>query len=381
MRSDIVIIGSGFAAYQVIKSLRRIGSGASITVLTADSGDDYNKPDLSHAFSAKQSLDDLIVSSAAEFSNKYQVSVMSDHRVDRIDVEAKLVYANGHPFGYDKLVLATGANTFKPAFVTKGLSKLYSLNNLEEFAQAKGAIDRSKTVSVIGGGLIGVELALDLAKVGKKVTIIEPRPRLLAALVPDYVESKLRRNLEQQDIDILTHESVESVDDQVDMQTLALSSGRELSCDAALLCTGLVPNIELATQIGAKTDKGIVVNKGMQTSVSSVYAIGDCVELDGQVRAFLQPIVLSATVLAKNLAGQQATVTLPPMMIKVKTPSYPIQLAGTTVGERVDMWRFESSRDGVVSKAYDQDSRLMGFVVTGKKVDQAFPLLRELASQ
>jgi nitric oxide reductase FlRd-NAD(+) reductase len=203
MRSDIVIIGSGFAAYQVIKSLRRIGSGASITVLTANRGDDYSKPDLSHACSAKHSLDDLIVNSAAEFSKKYHLSVMSDHRVDGIDVEEKQVYANGHPFGYDKLVLATGANTFKPAFVTKKLSKLYSLHNLEEFAQAKGAIDRSKIVSVIGGGLIGVELALDLAKVGKKVTIIEPRPRLLAALVPDYVESKLRRNLEQQGIDWL----------------------------------------------------------------------------------------------------------------------------------------------------------------------------------
>ncbi len=92
---------------------------------------------------------------------------------------------------------------------------------------------------------------------------------------------------------------------------------------------------------------------------------------------YLQPIVLGANVLAKQLLGQDAQLVLPPMMVKVKTPSYPIQLAGTV--NEVDHWEVNISVSGVVAKAKDDNDHLVGFVVTNEQIEQAFPLLRELS--
>lgn len=92
---------------------------------------------------------------------------------------------------------------------------------------------------------------------------------------------------------------------------------------------------------------------------------------------YLQPIVLSANVLGKQLLGQEAQLVLPPMMVKVKTPSYPIQLAGSF--NNVATWNVQISQAGIVAKAENGSNQITGFVVTGEQVTQAFPLLRMLS--
>ena len=87
--------------------------------------------------------------------------------------------------------------------------------------------------------------------------------------------------------------------------------------------------------------------------------------------------MLSANVLGKQLLGQEAQLKLPPMMVKVKTPSYPIQLSGDF--SAVANWNVQISQSGIVAKAENEQSILTGFVVTGEQVAQAFPLLRELS--
>ena len=97
------------------------------------------------------------------------------------------------------------------------------------------------------------------------------------------------------------------------------------------------------------------------------------------VRAYLQPILISANALAKTLLDTPSAVNLPNIMIKVKTPTYPIQIGGVTCSNEINRWVFDVQTEGIIAKAYNEQQKLIGFVVTAEKTTQAFPLLRELS--
>ncbi|NMS24694.1 FAD-dependent oxidoreductase, partial [Vibrio parahaemolyticus] len=115
---------------------------------------------------------------------------------------------------------------------------------------------------------------------------------------------------------------------------------------------GLRANTWLAKACGLSVNKGIEVDARLQTSAANVFALGDCAEIQGRMMPYLQPIVLSANALGKQLLGQEAELKLPPMMVKVKTPSYPIQLAGDF--SSVTNWSVQISQTGIAAKAEDE---------------------------
>ncbi|MCF7361742.1 MULTISPECIES: NADH:flavorubredoxin reductase NorW [Vibrio] len=377
MQTPIVIIGSGFAAYQLIKTVRRMDAHIPIQVFTAEDGAEYNKPDLSHVFSRKQTASDLVVKSGDVFAKEHNIELFANTKVEKVDVYTQQVTANGQVYPYGKLVFATGAKAFVPPMNGDGVRDVLTLNSLQEYQAAETHISRAKRVLIIGGGLIGVEIAMDLATSGKNVTVIEPNTRLLANLIPEFIALPIERQLKQQGVQLALETSVVAVDRSESGSTATLSSGRTVETDIVISAAGLCANTQLAKEAAIRVNKGIVVDSRLQTSTHNVFALGDCVEIQERMMPYLQPIVLSANVLGKQLLGQDAELVLPPMMVKVKTPSYPIQLAGTVNG--VENWEVSISAPGIVAKATDDNGHLVGFVVTSEQVTQAFPLLRELS--
>ncbi len=122
--------------------------------------------------------------------------------------------------------------------------------------------------------------------------------------------------------------------------------------------------------------RGIVVDKQLKTSIADVYALGDCAEIDGKVLAFLQPIVLSANTLPNMLLFDPTLLNIPALMIRIKTLNYPIQLGGHY--DLSSSWQVNFTEQGMIAKAYNQNQRMTGFVVTQDNLNQAFPLLREI---
>ncbi|HCM1547155.1 TPA: NADH:flavorubredoxin reductase NorW [Vibrio parahaemolyticus] len=377
MQTPIVIIGSGFAAYQLIKTVRRMDAHIPIQVFTAEDGAEYNKPDLSHVFSRKQTASDLVVKSGDVFAKEHNIELFANTKVEKVDVHTQRVTANGQVYPYGKLVFATGAKAFVPPMNGDGVRDVLTLNSLQEYQAAETHISRAKRVLIIGGGLIGVEIAMDLATSGKNVTVIEPNTRLLANLIPEFIALPIERQLKQQGVQLALETSVVAVDRSESGSTATLSSERIVETDIVISAAGLCANTQLAKEAAIRVNKGIVVDSRLQTSTRNVFALGDCAEIQERMMPYLQPIVLSANVLGKQLLGQDAELVLPPMMVKVKTPSYPIQLAGTVNG--VENWEVSISAPGIVAKATDDNGHLVGFVVTSEQVTQAFPLLRELS--
>lgn len=383
--APIVIIGSGFAALQTIKMIRNSNTELPITVITADQGVEYNKPSLSHVFSEQQRPDDLVTHTAEQLEQKYCVSMITNTQVASLDTDDHtLITEHGERYSYSKLVLATGANTFVPPALTEHKASLLTMNSLKEFSQGYERLQTANSVAVIGGGLIGVELALDLQSSGKQVTIVEPASSLLASLLPRFISGELENALADAEVQIKTNSQVAEIVDNEANKTLWLESPtsttneqkQSLDVDEIIIAAGLKPNMILAQQAGIATQRGILVNEQMQTSAPDVYAIGDCAEIDGQIRAYLQPAILSANVLAKQLLGQPSKLALPHMMTKVKTLKYPVLFSGT-FGKNA-RWEASIKPTGIIARAFDGSDKMVGFVVTGEDSSSSFTLFREL---
>ncbi|MGF1689508.1 NADH:flavorubredoxin reductase NorW [Photobacterium japonica] len=382
MTDSIVIIGSGFAAYQLVKAIRRGDQTCPIHVFTANDGSDYNKPDLSHVFSRQQRAEDLVRQSGEAFAQEQQVTLHAHCPVEAIDPVAKTVTASGVSYAYGKLVLATGARAFIPPMEGDGVHTVRTLNSLEEYRYSQDALLAASHVTVIGAGLIGAELAMDFATSGKHVTLVDPAASIMASLLPETVAHKLEKVMTQMGITLALGDHIQRIDTQPDNHLephvrVTLASGRSFDSSQVIAAAGLVPNTALAIQTGLQTGRGIVVDSQLQTSCADIYALGDCAEINGQVMAYLQPALLSANALAKTLLGTPTAVVLPPMLVKVKTPHYPIQLSGHNV-LGAHRWQVDLDSTGTTCQTFDEEGKAQGFVVTEQHLPKAFTLLNAL---
>ena len=379
MINNIVIIGSGFAAYQLVKAIRRSDGETKITVITSDKGDDYNKPDLSHVFTKAQTASDLISQSADNFANQYKITLLSKTKVIAIDAVTKTVECEHQNVSYQKLVLATGAKAFIPPIKGNATDSIITLNSLDEFDASQSRLAEAKSVMVIGAGLIGTEISMDLARSGKQVVLADRSTTLLPNLLPEFISSQLYQCLAVNNVSIQLESQVETIDSNIDGKgfDVSLDNGKTYQVDHIICAVGLSPNTQLAQNANIATERGITVNEHLETSEKDIYALGDCAQINGKLLPFLQPILLSANALAKTLTGQVTAVRLPAMMVKVKTPLLPVQLSGDTTNDN-STWQVEANADGLTAKAFDQNETLIGFVVTKNHMKHAFPLLRAL---
>ncbi len=375
MKHGIVIIGSGFAARQLVKNIRKHDAQVPVRMIAADSMDEYNKPDLSHVISLNQRACDLTRQHAGEFAEQFNLTLNANSWVSGIDTRERLVKCGDKQWPYDKLVLATGSSALLPPVPGKEL--MITLNSQQEYLACESSLRDAKRVMILGGGLIGTELAMDFCRAGKQVVLVDNAASLLASLMPAEVSSRLQHRLNQMGVELLFNQQLESLRKTSVGIDAALSNGRTLNVDAVVAAIGLRPNIGLAQHAGLTVNRGIKVNRQLQTSDANIYALGDCAEIDGKVLPFLQPIQFSAMTLAKNLLGAIDSLVLPAMLVKVKTPELPLHLAGET--QRLDFkWQISSEPQGLIAKGYDEAQQLRAFIVSEAHMKQAFGLLKEL---
>lgn len=375
MNHGIVIIGSGFAARQLVKNIRKHDAQVPVRMIAADSMDEYNKPDLSHVISLNQRAEDLTRQRAGEFAEQFNLTLNTNTWVSDIDPHERMVKCGSQQFSYDKLVLATGSSALLPPIPGKEL--MLTLNSQQEYLACESSLRDAQRVMILGGGLIGTELAMDFCRAGKQVIVVDNSASLLASLMPAEVSSRLQHRLNQMGVELLFNQRLESLSKTPQGISAALSNGRIVGVDAVVAAIGLRPNISLAQHAGIAVSRGIQVNRQLQTSDANIYALGDCAEIDGKVLPFLQPIQFSAMTLAKNLLGAADGLALPAMLVKVKTPELPLHLAGET--QRTDLsWQITADQQGLIAKGFDEAQQLRAFIVSEAHMKLAFGLLREL---
>ena len=256
---------------------------------------------------------------------------------------------------------------------------MLTLNSQQEYRACETQLRDARRVLIVGGGLIGSELAMDFCRAGKAVTLIDNAASILASLMPPEVSSRLQHRLTEMGVHLLLKSQLQGLE-KTDSGILAtLDRQRSIEVDAVIAATGLRPETALARRAGLTINRGVCVDSYLcKTSNTDIYALGDCAEINGQVLPVPPAgIQLSAMVLAKNLLGNNTPLKLPAMLVKIKTPELPLHLAGET--QRQDLrWQINTERQGMVARGVDDADQLRAFVVSEDRMKEAFGLLKTL---
>lgn len=365
VRQPIVIIGSGYAGYGLAQALRRADPQVEIRVLTQESGHLYSKPALSIGLAQGKSADALAGESALAIEKRLKIRVYPHCRVERIDAEARRLYTNIGEMEYGQLVLASGAAPIR--LPIEGASQaLISVNNLHDYQSFRERLVGVRRVAILGDGLIGCEFANDLAASGFEVSVIGLGQWPMERLLPREAGQQLQAALGDLGVSWHLQNTLQRIDPLAQGYRLSLADGRQLEADLVLSAVGLRPNLALAETAGVAVGRGIQVDAQLQCSQPGIYALGDCIEVDGQLLPYLAPINQGIAALSKTLLGRPTAVSYPLMPVTVKTPAAPLCLLPPAVGVAGE-WRCTPTADGLSAGYYDAEGALCGFVLLGRQ--------------
>ncbi len=361
----IVVLGSGLAAYSVIRELRKLDRDILLTLVTRDSGDYYSKPMLSNALAQGKDADGLVLTQAATMAEQLNFTLRSRCEVSGIDREAKRVHTSQGELPYSRLVLAPGADPIRIPLQGDAADAVLSVNDITDYARLRKAMQGEKHITIMGGGLIGCEFANDWAAAGYGVSVIDPGPYPLAGLMPEQAGKQLLAPLAATGVDWRFGTSVSRVDRAATGYQLTLADGSQLQSGLVVSAVGLRPRIVLAQAAGLEVNRGIKVDAYLRSSDPHIFALGDCAEIDGRVQPFVLPIMHAARALAKTLSGCETAVEFPAMPVVVKTPAHPVAVL-PVARDALGNWQLHANSDGVKMAFLDAQRRMTGFVLTGR---------------
>jgi len=373
----IVIIGSGISAYTVAREFRKINEKTPVHIISMDSADNYSKPMLSNAIAKSKTPGSLVMADADKMAEQLSVKISANTLVHAIDTENNSVNLATEVIPYSKLVLALGAKPIRLPIAGDAADKVLVVNNLDDYAKFYKAIKGKKDIAILGPGLIGCEFANDLLQNKYNVTVIGPDKYPLERMLPEAAGKHLQVELEKSGVNWKLGTVVESITQTEKQIQLQLSNEAFLlNVDVVLSAVGLKSEIFLAREANINVNRGIVVDKTLQTSVENIYALGDCAEVNGLVLPFIMPVMHAAKALAKTLAGDITEVSYPAMPVVIKTPACPIAVATPPDLNEGD-WQIDENEDGVKACFY-QSGNLTGFVLTGGRVTEKQNLTKDL---
>ncbi len=365
---SIVIIGSGLAAYTVLREFRKYDKDTPVTLISSDSGDFYSKPNLSNALASGKSPGQLVSTPAEKMAADLNARIVTKTCVTALDVANRKVRWEGGETGYSKLVLALGADPIPHGLTGTGAEKVHAVNDLQDYSRFRTALQPGNRVAILGGGLIGSEFANDLAIAGHPVEVIHLGPWPLERLIPEAMGRSLADALSKKGVRWHFGRTAKSIGSKAGQVQITLDDGSTVEADIVLSAIGLRSRTQLAESAGIRVNRGIVVDSTLQTTAPGVYALGDCAEVNGQVLPFVLPLMQQARALAATLAGETTTVRYPVMPVVVKTPALPLAVLPPASGS--GGWQVDCNAEGICALHLDQENKLQGFALAGKHAAQ-----------
>lgn len=362
----LIILGTGLAGYTLAREFRKLDAERPLWLITQDDGRSYSKPMLSNGLSKGKSADDLGMATAEAMAAQLNATIRTDVQVFAIDRAQRTITVGSEVVEYGDLVLAIGAAVFRPPLEGDGDDKVFSVNDLEDYARFRAALgEQGRRVLIIGGGLIGCEFANDLAASGYQVELVEPMGRPLPTLLPERASEAVASGLRSLGVNF-HFAGVTAVNLAGDGVRATLSDGRTVDADLVLSAIGLRPRVELARAAGLAVERGIVTDRFLRTTDEHIYALGDCAEVEGKVLLYVLPLMAAARALAKTLAGEATQVAYPAMPVQIKTPVTPVVVAPVAPGVKGE-WSVEADGNNVRAEFRNAEGQLVGFALTGSQ--------------
>ncbi|MFN6943402.1 MAG: FAD-dependent oxidoreductase, partial [Cytophagaceae bacterium] len=251
--------------------------------------------------------ENLQKTNAAELDD-LDVKVFSGLGVASIDRAGRTVTdQEGQVFPYDKLILATGSRANIPADVPAEKKGIFTMRQREDAERLMRFLTPSSKAVIVGGGLLGLELADALTELNTEVSIVQRSSRLMDRQLDVLASELLNEELQDRGIKVYFNDEILSISGVEAVSGIKLKSGKFISCDILIYAIGTVPNTELSKSSGLKCNRGVCVNDYLQTSDPDIFAVGEIAEHNGSLYGITAAAEEQAEILAEYLNGNEAS--------------------------------------------------------------------------
>lgn len=310
-KEKIVIAGAGAAAFRFLQNYRDNNEVDEIHVFSMEKNLFYNRVLLPEYITEELSWEQLLKIKEKEL-NKLAIKIHPETIIDKVDKEHKTVTdSKGEIHSYDKLILATGSRPFIPRDVQIDLPGRFTMRNKNDADSFKKYLDdtglppEEQHVVIVGGGLLGLELAAAMKHKKVKITIVQRASRLMERQLDKISSKLLSLDVQERGIQIYFDNEVSTVFDDEDTGelTINLKSGKYITANAIVYAIGTRPNIEIAKNNGIICGRGVKVNQHLQSSDRSIFAIGEIAEFENKLFGITSAAEEQAGILANFIAG------------------------------------------------------------------------------
>ncbi len=311
-KQKICVIGAGAAAYRFIQTYRTSNFEDEIMVFSKEGDPFYNRVLLPEYVSEELTWEQLQKLKKGEVE-KLKLELHSGVHITTINSEEKyIIDSNSNKHSYDILIMATGSRAFVPKDVPLHLPGNFTMrnkvdaDNLKKYLKNTGLPENEQHVAIVGGGLLGLELAASLKKKNINTTIIQRASRLMERQLDRVASTLLAENVQERGIQIYFNNEVSTVfEDEITPNKLSISlkTGKIITANAIVYAIGTLPNIELAKSCNLKYRRGVRVNQYLQTSNPSIFALGEIAEFENSLYGITSAAEMQADSAAKFIIG------------------------------------------------------------------------------
>ncbi|MBI1770378.1 MAG: molybdopterin-dependent oxidoreductase [Bacteroidetes bacterium] len=372
----IIVVGAGAAAFRFICSYRELNQEDHIQVFSNEKYPFYNRVLLPEYVNDSLSWDKLVKFQSGEFE-KLNVSIELENEIIEINRHEKFVIdKKGKKSYYDKLILATGSRANIPKDAPLTLPGIFTMRKRQDADELRKFLTHKGSVLIVGGGLLGIELASALRDIDVEVSILQLGSRLMERQIDNLGGRLLLDFIEDRNITVYMNDQIQFVDrNEKDKKLSAhLRSDRVLKVDTIIYAIGTQPNIEFAQEAGLESARGIIVNDYLQTSDPNIFAIGEISEHRGKVSGTTSAAEKQADVLANFIYGDMQSQFDGAVLMNILKLSGldlcsigMVDIPDDSNGYEEILFIDESMR--YYKKCIIKDDRLMGAVLIGDKAE------------
>jgi len=387
-----VIIGGSAGGIGAVETIREVDPTGELVVISNEPVPQYSRPMISEYVSREATLDTMKYRKDEFWANN-KVKTLTGKTATKIDFTKKQVILDDgkETVSYDKLLIATGGKPFVPRMEGGDKEGVFTFTELSSAEGIEAKAEKIKSTIVIGGGLIGVSASEALVKRGIEVTLVELKESILSLILDKTASDIAEKVLTDAGVTVITGQTVQRIlgrkDKPESVGSVVMTDGTEIPCDLVVVAIGVIPRTDLVKDTPVKINRGIVVDRTMQTSIPDVYACGDVAEaydflIDQKRLLPLWPLAhLGGRIAGYNMAGKKAEYEGGTVMSSLKYFELPVIAVGTVNPENVDNYEILvelKPEKTVYKKILLKDGKIVGFIFLGdiEKAGIFFRLLK-----
>lgn len=306
-KTEFLIIGTGIAGYEAVKQLKKLDDNAMITVVTRNKDlSKYTDRITQKAYANLPGRSEWLHS--FEWMYEQNIELITGRQVNRVDFEHRKVTLDDHQtIQYQKLLIATGSRVSLAPIDNMELENVFLIKTIEDLKTIESELEKVHHVVISGASLLGLEEAVRLSEMGKKVTVIEYTDLLFSSHLDERISLLLQLDLEGRGIHFMFNRVVKRAEGDGHVERLVLDNDEVIEADAIILNKGIKPNIEFLVGTDIDYDIGIQVNSFLETNIPNVYAAGDCIEWNGLTQSLWTEAQQQGRIAAMNMTGERET--------------------------------------------------------------------------